>query len=231
MKPNQIATQGIVLSRTDYGEADRIVTFLTPDYGKAQAIAKGVRKSRSKLAGGVELLSVSELSFLKGKSRLDTLISARLVKFYGNILKQLDRTQWAYEVLKTVNRLTEDAAGPEYFELLQATLASLNNLKLVLPIIEIWFDMQLLRALGNEPNLITDKEGDNLTINTEYSFDLDAMTFFAKKGGGFTSDHIKLLRLSLASDPETLQKISGINELLAPTHNLVQSMRRNTLHI
>jgi DNA repair protein RecO (recombination protein O) len=55
-----IVTKGIVLTRTDYGEADRILHFLTPDQGKIAGIAKGVRKSKSKLAGGIELFSVSK---------------------------------------------------------------------------------------------------------------------------------------------------------------------------
>lgn len=51
--PNKdIRTLGIVLRRTNYGEADRILNILTPS-GKITAIAKGVRKSRSKLAGRI----------------------------------------------------------------------------------------------------------------------------------------------------------------------------------
>jgi DNA repair protein RecO len=230
MKDNQLATTGIVLSRTVYNEADRIVTFLTPD-GKVRAIAKGVRRGRSKLAGGVELFSVSELTFLKGRSDLSTLVSARLVKFYGEIIKDLDRMQWAYEVLKVMNRLVEEVAGPEYFGLLNETLAVLNNLKLALPIIEIWFDMHLLASLGNEPNLASDKEGEKLVSGTEYSFDLDAMTFFQKDNGGFTADHIKLLRLAVTQPPEVLQKVKGVGELLPATRNLVQSIRKHTLRV
>jgi len=49
----RINTHGIVLARTDFGEADRILTFLTPDNGKVKAIAKGVRKQKSKMAGGI----------------------------------------------------------------------------------------------------------------------------------------------------------------------------------
>src|ERR1700676_1640031 len=48
---NQIITTGIVLRRINYMEADRIITILTPDYGKLTLFAKGVRKANSKLAG------------------------------------------------------------------------------------------------------------------------------------------------------------------------------------
>ena len=52
-----LRTKAIVLRRTDYGEADRILQLLTPS-GKRSVIARGVRKEKSKLAGGIELFSV-----------------------------------------------------------------------------------------------------------------------------------------------------------------------------
>ena len=51
---DEIKTLGFVLRRTNYGEADRILNLITPQ-GKISAIAKGVRKPKSKLAGGVEM--------------------------------------------------------------------------------------------------------------------------------------------------------------------------------
>ena len=48
-------TEAIILRRTNYGEADRVISLITPDRGKISGIAKGVRKPKSKLAGGLEL--------------------------------------------------------------------------------------------------------------------------------------------------------------------------------
>src|SRR3989338_4307269 len=115
----RFVTKGIILSRTDYGEADRILTFLTNDHGKVRAIAKAVRKSKSKLAGGIELFSVSEITIVEGRGEVKTLISTRLVKHYGDIVKDLERTHQAYEFMSMLNKATEDAAEPAYFELLQ----------------------------------------------------------------------------------------------------------------
>ena len=53
--------RAIVLRRTNYGEADRILQLLTPK-GKRSVMAKGVRRERSKLAGGIELLHFVMLS-------------------------------------------------------------------------------------------------------------------------------------------------------------------------
>ena len=53
-------TQAVVLRRTNYGEADRILQLLTPD-GRRSVMARGVRKEKSKLAGGIELFAVSDV--------------------------------------------------------------------------------------------------------------------------------------------------------------------------
>jgi DNA repair protein RecO (recombination protein O) len=74
----QQSTKAVILTRTDYGEADRIMTFLTPELGKVRAMAKGVRKPKSKLAGGIELFSVSDITYIVGRSELQTLVSTRL---------------------------------------------------------------------------------------------------------------------------------------------------------
>ena len=74
-----LRTEAIILRRTNYGEADRILNVLTPEHGKVSAIAKGVRKAKSKLAGGLELFAVSDITILKGKSDMGTFEAARAV--------------------------------------------------------------------------------------------------------------------------------------------------------
>src|SRR5690606_27473744 len=118
----QIVTLGIVLRRTNFKEADRIITVLTPDHGKVSVIAKGVRRAKSKLAGGVELFSLSEITYLPGRSSLSTLVSARLRTHYGSIVNDIDRTMYGYELLKLFNRITEESAEAPYFAVLQAAL-------------------------------------------------------------------------------------------------------------
>lgn len=106
MKPQQ-HTLAIVLKRTNYSEADRIITMLTKDLGKIQVIAKGVRKERSKLAGGIEPFCISEIGIVKGRGEIDTLTSARLQRHFGNIMKSLEKLDFAYSCLKTINKITQ----------------------------------------------------------------------------------------------------------------------------
>ena len=84
--PRDLRTEAIVLRRTDYGEADRILQLLTPE-GKKSVVAKGVRREKSKLAGGIELFSVSEVVIHEGKGDLGILTGAKLdieAVFTGN---------------------------------------------------------------------------------------------------------------------------------------------------
>src|SRR4051812_30345333 len=103
----QIVTKGIVLSRTDFGEADRILTVLTPNEGKISLMAKGVRKIKSKLAGGIELFSISSITFIPGRGEVGTLISSRLDIHFSNIVRDINRTMLGYDMLKLINRVTE----------------------------------------------------------------------------------------------------------------------------
>ena len=109
---NQRRTQCIVLLRVDYGEADRIVTVLTPDVGKLTLMAKGVRKVKSKLAGGIELFSTSEITYLPGRGSIATLVSTRLDTHYGTIVSDINRTMLGYELIKLLDKTTEMSQKP-----------------------------------------------------------------------------------------------------------------------
>jgi len=223
-------TQGIILSRTDYGEAARILTFITPDRGKVTAIAKGVRKPKSKLAGGIELFSVSDISFIPGRRDIDTIVSTRLIKHYGHIVKDLDRTNIGYSFIKKLNTATEDAAESAYFDLLNHAFQALDDDKIDLALVEAWFNAQLLRLAGHTPNLRTDTGGQKLQPGAKYDFDFEKMCFAA--GQGFGADHIKFLRLLFsANQPRVLNKVAKAPVLAAACQPAVQSMLQAYIRI
>ena len=97
-------TQGVILARINYAEADRILTVLTRDFGKVSLIAKGTRKEKSKLAGGIELFSVSDIGFVEGKGDLGTLTAARLTKQYNSFFNDLTKIEFGYNCLKLINK-------------------------------------------------------------------------------------------------------------------------------
>src|SRR5680860_408416 len=113
MKTNR--TKAIVLRRTNYGEADRILQLLTPD-GKYNVMAKGARREKSRLAGGIELFAICDVVITEGKGELGILTSARLAHFFQHIMQDYDRMQFAYAVIKLVNNASEMVNGPEWYD-------------------------------------------------------------------------------------------------------------------
>lgn len=223
---NQLLTIGIVLTRTDYGEADRIVTLITPDNGKLRLMAHGVRKIKSRAAGGIELFSISEISFIHGKGALGTLISARLIKHYGSIVQDITRVQLGYELIKMLHRATEDQLDKEYFELLQRAYDALNKPMIQLELISLWFQAQLLRFGGHTPNLQSDVNQQKLTATMTYIFDYDRVAFKPQTDGLFTSTHIKVLRLLFSQNqPQDIDAVNGVRALLPDVAPLITVMK------
>lgn len=229
---NRLQTRGIILSRTDYGEADRIITVLTPENGKLRLMAKGVRKPKSKLAGGIELFSVSDITFIRGRGEIGTLISSRLFKYYGHIVHDIQRVQLGYDLIKTLNKATEDEPEKEYFDLLENTLKALDDPEISQALIHSWFSAQLLRQAGHSPNLETDTEGNKLQADTKYNFDSEAMTFTVYEKGRFTAAHIKTLRLLFsAHTPQDINKVRDLNDLITELAPLIRTMLTSYIRV
>ena len=228
----QIKTKAIVLTRTSYQEADRILTLLTPDQGKIRGLARGVRKERSKLAAGIELFSESEISYIVGRGELMTLTSTRLIKHYDHIVSDMDRTMLGYEFLKRINRITEEGAEAEYFELLLSSLKALDQLDFEIGLLELWFNAQLLKLGGHQPNLTTDSTGNKLSDKSAYMLDVEDMVFSLQPEGFYNANHIKLLRLVFTTkEPSPLTKLQNIDPVLSASQNLVSSMLRQHVRI
>lgn len=221
---------GIILSRTDYGEADRILTILTPDHGKLRLLARGVRKVKSKLAGGIELFSTSDITFIQGRGEMGTLISTRLIKHYGHIIDDIDRVQLGYELIKTLNRATEDHPEPEYYSLLDQAFAALDDKAIDLSLIRLWFEAHLLMTAGHSPNLRTDTVGAKLKDGRKYDFDHEAMAFKVNDNGKYDSRDIKIMRLLFSpNSPERINNVQDIAPALKNAELLVRTMSRDFL--
>lgn len=208
-----IRTKAVVLRRTNYGEADRILQLLTSDQGKLSVMAKGVRREKSKLAGGIELFAICDVTIMPGKGEISTLTGARLDTFFAQILKEYDRMQFGYEVIKQVNKATEHVEDGAFYDLLTIAYASLNDLDIPLDLIVSWFWLQLAILEGQALNLSTDVNGMKLVEGKNYMFDHDAMAFVFHDNGDFTTEHIKLLRLLSAQSPAVVKKVHGATQL------------------
>lgn len=230
MRGNQATTKAIILSRVNYGEADRIITLLTPDSGKLSLIAKGVRRIKSKNSGGIELFSTSSVTYIKGKGDIGTLISSRLEVNYGNISKDINRTMFGYECIERLHKATEDECESDYFDLLVKLFDSLNDETLNMAIIKAWFTVQLLRLGGHAPNTGTDIAGNVFNQNQTYSFSIDDMAFSVSNSGKFLPNHIKFLRLMVQHSPPALNRVQYAPEFAMRLSPLVETMYQQYIH-
>ncbi len=207
-----IKTLGYVLRRTNYGEADRILNIITPE-GKVSAIAKGVRREKSKLAGGIELFSLTELIIHKGRSELGTITSARMKKYYGNILKDFSKMELAALILKKISIVAESSDNPDFFNIVDQSLSGLDS-GLKSELVESWFWLNLAKASGEEVNLYRDTNGKKLSSEERYNYNLAEKTFESVPNGELGAAEIKILRLMFTTKLTIVMQIKDINSFL-----------------
>lgn len=118
MTSRQYRDTGIVLRSYKLGEADRIVVFLTRDNGKVRAVAKGVRKTRSKFGGRLEPLGHVHVQFHRGRE-LDIVNQVESVDAAGTVFGDLDAMTDASSILEAVDLLVPDREPvPETYRML-----------------------------------------------------------------------------------------------------------------
>lgn len=206
-------TRAIVLRRTNYGEADRIVDFLTPD-GRMSVMARGVRKEKSKLAGGIELFAVCDIVVGQGKGDLGVLTSARLVQFYGHILNDYDRMQFAYEALAQIAKASTTLDESEWYDIAAEILAALDVISIPLALVQTWFYLRISAVLGEELSTTRSVTGEKLAADKIYRYDSMERGFIEDARGSITAEHIKILRLASAKPLSVIVQVGGMEEFL-----------------
>jgi DNA repair protein RecO (recombination protein O) len=150
--PREYQTEAIVIKKTKLGEADSILTFFTPHLGKVQGFAKSLRKPGSKMAGHLEILDHSTVSFARGRS-IDTVTGAQTIDAFLPLRNDLWLTSCGLYVVELVHQFT--AEHQENEALFRLTLATLDRLcrdedkELVLR----YFELHLLECAGYRPQL------------------------------------------------------------------------------
>lgn len=209
-----IRTSGIVLRRTNYGEADRVVQLITP-LGRKSVMARGVRREKSKLAGGIELFAISDVVIGDGRGELGILTSARLVHFYRHILEDYDRLQFAYEMLKLVASASETVDEPEWFDVASEMLMGLDASTIQLDVAKAWFYLHYAGLLGYELGLRYDVDGNALEADASYRYDVSEKGLRRAVNGELTSEHIKFLRILSSKPLKTIAQIGGVGSVAA----------------
>ena len=145
-------SEAIVLRRIDFGEADRLLTLYSREFGKIKAVAKGTRKPQARKTGHVELFMRSNFMFAKGKN-IDIVTQAELVEPYLAMRDDLVRTTYAAYAAELIDGLTAEADRDlaKYDLLSQALgwLAESDNFLLAAR----YYELRLLGLAGFQPQL------------------------------------------------------------------------------
>lgn len=140
-----ITVEGIILKRSNFGEADRMLTILTKNYGKISVVARGVRKITSRRAGNVELLNIVKVGLFKGKGY--TLTEAQSVKTFPRIKSNLAVSTAGFHIIELIDKiLPENDPNPNVYDLVRETLLQFENNPR--QIILRGFEIKLLKLTG-----------------------------------------------------------------------------------
>ncbi len=151
-RPRVYSTPAIVLRQRKLGDADKIVTLYTAAIGKVDVVAKGVRKSRSRLAGHVEPLTQASFQLAQGKS-LDIVTQVETIEPFQVLRADLDRLSRALYVCELLDKFTEPREPHiELYHLLLETLRRLcERADLDVPV--RFFEMAILDIMGYRPEV------------------------------------------------------------------------------
>ena len=150
--PRLYVTDAIVLSRFDYGEAERIMTLFTPTHGKLKAIAKGVRKPTSRLGGALEPLAELRVALARGRT-FDVVTQVEVSHAWLRLRDSLESTATAWYLAELADRSIEERHETEglyallrrAYELLDAGMASHRVAR--------WYEMHLADEMGVRPEV------------------------------------------------------------------------------
>jgi DNA repair protein RecO (recombination protein O) len=150
--PRRYTTDAIVLSRFDLGEADRVLTLITPGIGKLKAIAKGIRKPTSRIGGSLEPFAELQVALARGRT-FDVVTQVSVGHAWLNLRDSLESAATAWYLAELADRSLEErhAAEPLYallrraYELLDAGMAPDRVAR--------WYEMHLLDELGVRPEV------------------------------------------------------------------------------
>jgi len=212
----QYKTQGFVFKKSDLNESDRVFSVFTQDYGRVELFGKAIRKSISKLRGGIDSFYFSDFEFIQGRNK-KTLTDAVIIKKYKNISESLEKYKVANNIGQVVdNFIKGQEKDSRVFDLIKETFAELDILKNngLAKTLFYYFIWNFLALLGYKPEV--EKCSACQTKLNPYGvyFSLKFCGVLCKncvnkdsKAIKINSDVIKILRLILNKEWQILSKL------------------------
>ena len=223
-------TQGIVLRRLNIFEADQIITLYTRHNGKVRALAKGIRRAKSRRSGHLELFMLSELTIAKGRN-LDVIASAHNQNAFPNLRKSLESLSEVMEILEITDLLTpEEHNDTRLFDLLAETFLWLEQSDEAKnrPLLIRAFEIKFLTITGHAPELKRCVRCGGKLTEKGNGFSFDRGGVICQKCGvgdnqaqAISSEAIKTLRLLSESDFATIARVVDSPAVFLEAENIL----------
>jgi len=150
--PRRYTTDAIVLSRFDYGEADRIMTLITPGLGKLKAIAKGIRRPTSRIGGSLEPFAELQVALARGRT-FEVVTQVSVGHAWLNLRDSLESAATAWYLAELADRSLEERHAAEPLYLLLRHAYGLLDAGMAPGRVARWYEMHLADELGMRPEV------------------------------------------------------------------------------
>jgi DNA repair protein RecO (recombination protein O) len=150
--PRRYTTDAIVLSRFDFGEADRILTLITPGAGKLKAIAKGIRRPTSRLGGSLEPFAELQVALARGRT-FEVVTQVSVGHAWLNLRDSLESAATAWYLAELADRSLEERHAAEPLYTLLRRAYGLLDAGMAPGRVARWYEMHLADELGMRPEV------------------------------------------------------------------------------
>ena len=150
--PRLYVTDAIVLTRFDYGEADRIMPLFTPTHGKLKAIAKGVRRTKSRLGGSLEPLAELRVALARGRT-FDVVTQVQVSHAWLRLRDSLEAPATAWYLAELADRSLEERHEAEGLYALLRRAYELLDAGMDSGRVARWYEMHLADEMGVRPEV------------------------------------------------------------------------------
>jgi DNA repair protein RecO (recombination protein O) len=230
--PRRYVTEAIVLSRFDYGEADRILTLMTPSGGKIKAIAKGIRRPTSRIGGSVEPFAELRLALAHGRT-FDVITQVSIVHAWLRMRDDLVSFGTASYLAELADGTLEERHASESVYVLLKRAYEILDAGMAPGRVARWFEMHLADELGVRPEV-------DRCVECDRVLEVDGRFRWVPPLGGVLCDRcpgpprdrtgltLEALKLLKAYQRQDVEALAGLR-LAASTEREVESAMRDFL--
>ena len=210
-----IKTSGIIISENNFGDYDKMLTMLTPGYGKISCMAKGARRPKSALLAGTQFLCFGDYLLYKGANTYN-INSCETIEVFYKLRTDLDKLEYAVQITKIIKDVVQENQNSyKILQLFLNTLYVISETDKNLELIYSTFKLKLLCLLGFLPEIekcTSCGKKENLNENI-------SMNYFSLKDNGFKCNICsKLDKSSIQMSESTKSAIKYI--VMAPAKKL-----------